>query len=63
MGSLLATGFSGLLLNRFFEGQIRFDPIPNVVAVAVTAFIANTAGWLASFRILGRKPLEALREE
>jgi hypothetical protein len=25
--------------------------------------IANTAGWLASFRILGRKPLEVLREE
>ena len=35
----------------------------NLLAVALTALIANTAGWLASFRILGRKPLEALREE
>ena len=26
MGSLLATGFSSLLLKRFFEGQFRFDP-------------------------------------
>jgi putative ABC transport system permease protein len=63
MGSLLATGFSSLLLKRFFEGQFRFDPLPNLVAVAVTALIANAAGWLASFRILGRKPLEVLREE
>jgi len=63
MGSLLATGFSSLLLKRFFEGQFRFDPLPNLVAIAVTAIVANTAGWLASFRILERKPLEALREE
>ncbi len=63
MGSLLATGFSGLLLNRFFEGQFRFEPLPNLIAVAATALVANTAGWLASFRILDRKPLEALREE
>jgi hypothetical protein len=34
-----------------------------LLAVALTALIANTAGWLASFRILGRKPLEVLREE
>jgi putative ABC transport system permease protein len=63
IGSALATGFSSLLLKRFFEGQFRFDPVPNLLAVALTALIANTAGWLASFRILGRKPLEVLREE
>ena len=63
MGSLLATGFSSVLLKRFFEGQFRFDPLPNLLAIALTALIANAAGWLASFRILGRKPLEVLREE
>jgi putative ABC transport system permease protein len=63
MGSLLATGFSSLLLKRFFEARFRFDPLPNLVAVLTTALIANAAGWLASFRILGRKPLEILREE
>ena len=63
MGSLLATGFSSLLLKRFFEGHFRFEPLPNVLAIVLTALIANTAGWLASFRILGRKPLEVLREE
>ena len=63
MGSLLATGFSSVLLKRFFEGQFRFDPLPNLLAIVLTALIANAAGWLASFRILGRKPLEVLREE
>jgi putative ABC transport system permease protein len=63
MGSLLATGFSSLLLKRFFEGQFRFEPLPTLLAIALTALIANAAGWLASFRILGRKPLEVLREE
>jgi putative ABC transport system permease protein len=63
MGSLLATGFSSLLLKRFFDGQFRFDPLPNLLAIVLTALIANAAGWLASFRILGRKPLEVLREE
>ena len=33
------------------------------LAVAATALIANAAGWMASFRILGQKPLEILREE
>jgi len=63
MGSLLASGFSSLLLKRFFEGQFRFDPLPNLLAILLTALVANTAGWLASYRILGRKPLEVLREE
>jgi putative ABC transport system permease protein len=63
IGSALATGFSSLLLKRFFEGEFRFDPAPNLLAILLAALIANTAGWLASFRILRRKPLEALREE
>ncbi len=63
MGSLLATGFSSLLLNRLLDAPLRVDPLPNLIAVALTAGIAAAAGWLASFRILGRKPLEVLREE
>jgi ABC-type lipoprotein release transport system permease subunit len=34
-----------------------------LVAVALTALLANAAGWLASARILGQKPLEVLRDE
>jgi len=63
MGSLLATIFSGLLLKRFFEGHFRFDLWANLVAMALAASVAIGAGWLASFRILDRKPLEALRDE
>lgn len=63
MGSLLATVFSRLLLRRFFDAPFTFDPVPNLVAVVATAIIASGAGWLASFRILGQKPLEILRGE
>jgi ABC-type lipoprotein release transport system permease subunit len=34
-----------------------------VLCIVLTALIANLAGWLASFRILGQKPLQILREE
>jgi putative ABC transport system permease protein len=63
MGSILATGFSSLLLKRFFDAPFHFDLLPNVVAVLATALIASASGWLASFRILGQKPLEILRGE
>src|SRR5204863_4695837 len=63
MGSLLATGFASLLLKRFFDAPFKVDLLPNVVAVFATAFIAAASGWLASFRILGQKPLEVLRGE
>lgn len=63
MGSLLATVFSRLILKRFFDAPFHFDPLPNVLAVLATALIASGSGWLASFRILGQKPLEILRGE
>jgi hypothetical protein len=31
--------------------------------VAIAALVATAAGWAASFRVLGRKPLEILRDE
>ncbi len=63
MGSLLATGFANILLHRLLDSPMRFDPWPNVICVLLTALVANVAGWLASFRILGQKPLEVLRHE
>lgn len=63
MGALLASGFSNVILNRFFEAQWRFNALPAIVAVIASALIANVAGWAASAKILGQKPLEALRAE
>jgi putative ABC transport system permease protein len=63
LGSLLASGFSNLLMVQLLDGRARFDPLPNVAAILVTAALAVAAGWLAGHRILGRKPLEVLRHE
>lgn len=63
MGSLLACGFSALLLKRLLDADFRFDALPNLVAILLTALVAIASGWLASFRILGQKPLEILRNE
>ena len=63
MGSVLATAFSALLLGQLLDAEFRFDALPHLVSIAGTALLANLAGWLASWRILGRKPLEVLRAE
>ena len=34
-----------------------------MTGIALTASLAVLTGWAASFRILGQKPLEVLREE
>jgi len=61
LGSLLATGFSLLVLKRLFQVDYSYDPIPHLIAITLTALLANIAGWSASHRILQQKPLEALR--
>jgi putative ABC transport system permease protein len=64
MGGLLANGFANVILTRSFEAvHISFHPWVVVVAMVATALVADATGWLASFRILGQKPLEVLREE
>lgn len=63
MGAILATIFSSLLLKRLLNAHFQFDPKATLIAVALTALLANGSGWLASFRILRQKPLEVLREE
>jgi len=63
MGALLANGFANLLLKRMLDAPASFPLIPSALAIIATALIANAAGWMASFRILGQKPLEILREE
>ena len=63
MGALLATVFSSLVLKRLLDAHFHFDPKASGIAIVLTTVLANVAGWLASFRILGQKPLEVLRGE
>ena len=61
-GMLFANALSRILLHLLevdFVSSSRAD----LLAVAATALLAVATGWAASFRILGQKPLEVLREE
>jgi len=63
MGSLLASGFAALVSKRLLEVQFHFDPTAYALAILLATAISGGAGWAASFRVLGRKPLEILRAE
>jgi len=45
------------------EAQWHFEWRAALVALVGTAILAAATGWLASYRILGLRPLEVLREE
>ncbi len=63
MGSVLAVGFTNVLLTRLLDAKFQFDWAPNGIAIGGSAVIAMFAGWMASYRILEQKPLEILRDE
>jgi len=63
MGGLLASAFSRILLTRLLDAKFQLDARAILVSIALTAVLANVAGWAASIRILRQKPLEVLREE
>jgi predicted lysophospholipase L1 biosynthesis ABC-type transport system permease subunit len=62
VGAIFANLLAKVLLQRMqvtFHWSLWFT----VLAVVCTALLAVVTGWVASFRILGQKPLEVLREE
>lgn len=63
MGGMLAGGFGWLLLNRLLKAETGVDMVPVLSAIGGTALLAVATGWLASYRTLGQKPLEILRDE
>ena len=63
VGLVFANGLARVLLKRVFHFDYHLNMAWNVAALFATATLTVAAGWLASHRVLGQKPLEVLREE
>ncbi|HEX8810739.1 MAG TPA: FtsX-like permease family protein [Terracidiphilus sp.] len=66
LAGLVGAIFANLLTERLLHRmEIVFHVQWNALGVALigTAVLATATGWLASYRILGLRPLEVLREE
>jgi putative ABC transport system permease protein len=62
VGAVFANLLTRVLL-RQLEAQWHFEWRATLIALVGTAILAVATGWLASYRILGLRPLEVLREE
>jgi putative ABC transport system permease protein len=62
VGVVFANLLTQVLLRKLEIG-FHVDWTATVVALAGTAILATATGWIASYRILGLRPLEVLREE
>ena len=62
-GSILAVSYSALLTKDILDLDAVVEWPAIIVTVVAAALIATSAGWGASLRILGSKPLEILRDE
>jgi putative ABC transport system permease protein len=62
VGAIFANLLTRVLLHKL-EAQWHFEWRATMIALAGTAVLAAATGWLASYRILGLRPLEVLREE
>jgi putative ABC transport system permease protein len=62
VGIVFANLLTRILLKRL-EVEFQFDWGGALAALAGTALLATATGWIASYRILGLRPLEVLREE
>ena len=63
VGTALGSGFAGVLLKRLMDVDYHPRIATHLLAILAASLVAVLAGWAASFRILGRKPLEILRDE
>ena len=62
VGAVFANLLARILLHRM-DVSFSVNLPGSLLAIAATAILATATGWVASFRILGQKPLEILREE
>jgi len=62
VGVIFANLLTRVLLHRL-ETAFHIQWMATGVALVGTAILATATGWLASYRVLGLRPLEVLREE
>jgi putative ABC transport system permease protein len=62
VGVVFANLLARILLRRA-DVAFQFEWVATFVALVGTAALATATGWIASYRILGLRPLEVLREE
>jgi putative ABC transport system permease protein len=62
VGVVFANLLTRVLLHRMQVG-FHVEWLATAVALVGTAVLATATGWIASYRILGLRPLEVLREE
>ena len=62
VGVLFANLLTRVLLHRM-DVAYQVNWMVVLAGILGTALLANATGWFASFRILGQKPLEVLRED
>jgi putative ABC transport system permease protein len=62
VGVVFANLLTRILLRKLEVG-FHIDWLATAVALVGTAILATGTGWIASYRILGLRPLEVLREE
>jgi putative ABC transport system permease protein len=62
VGVIFANVLTRVLLSKLEVG-FQIDWTATLVALAGTSVLATVTGWIASYRILGLRPLQVLREE
>jgi putative ABC transport system permease protein len=62
VGVVFANLLTRILLHRL-EADFVIQWGATVIALVGTSILATVTGWLASYRILGLRPLEVLRDE
>jgi putative ABC transport system permease protein len=62
VGGALAVVASGILIGELLDTTYKFSWLPVLAAAVITATLTVVTGWLASYGILDRKPLDILRQ-
>ena len=62
-GTALGAALSWIVLRYVLHTPWTFEPWPMLIGIALTSALALAVGFLATFRLLGQKPLPVLRNE